>query len=400
MTGRHQAPSRLARPAALALAAILLAVGCGGSSGSGGPSTGASGEAPVTRSPATGSGAPASGSSGPASGDPGASGPTGSGGTGVASPGPGEFKNPVLNRSFADPFVLRDGDRYYAYATGNLTYNIQVATSPDLVEWTSPKEALRNLPVWQPSAKGLTWAPEVVKTSAGYVMHYTARDVQEGKQCLSVAVSEKPEGPFVDTSDEPFLCQYDLGGSIDSSPFRDEDGSLWLLWKNDGNCCGIPVKLYAQRMAEDGLTVTGKVTDLGVGNDKPWERDLIEAPTLLLVDDTYYLFFSANGYNTRNYAVGYATSDKLLGPYEDAPENPILKTEAPVGSPPGQPAGPGHQSVIEDDDGDLWMAYHAWDIALIGDQLGGTRSLWIDELVVENGKARVLGPDAGPQPVP
>jgi hypothetical protein len=46
------------------------------------------------------------------------------------------------------------------------------------------------------------------------------------------------------------------------------------------------------------------------------------------------------------------------------------------------------------------MAYHAWDIALVGDQLGGRRSLWLDELVFEDGKPVVKGPDPGPQPVP
>ncbi len=361
-----------------AFVVISLLAGCAG--GGGTPA------ASLTRSVA-----PPSGASAPA--DASASAP-------AASAGEGAFTNPVLERYFADPFVLKVDDTYYAYATGNLTYNLQVATSEDLVEWSAPKEALRDLPQWQPTSKGLTWAPEVIETSAGFVMHYTARDVQAGKQCLAVAVAEEPEGPFVDDSDGPLLCQYDLGGSIDSHPFVDQDGTKWLLWKNDGNCCGMPTKIYAQQLSDDGLTVTGEVHDLGAKNDSAWERDLVEAPTLLLHDGTYFLFYSANGYNTRNYAVGYATSEDLLGPYTDAPENPILTTTAPVGSPAGQAAGPGHQSIIEDDDGDLWMVYHAWDVALVGDQIGGTRSLWIDELIIEDGKVRVDGPEAEPQPVP
>jgi beta-xylosidase len=353
----------------------------------------------------------ASGSGGVSSRDPAATLPPESGSAGAsaapsadpstaAEPAEGEFKNPVLDRYFADPFVLEVDGTYYAYATGNLTYNLQVSTSTDLVEWSRPKEALARLPLWQPSSKGLTWAPEVIETPAGFVMHYTGRDVQEGKQCLAVAVADSPEGPFVDESEEPLLCQYDEGGSIDSSPFVDEDGKLYLLWKNDGNCCGLPTRIYMQEMSEDGLELVGEARDIGARNDAGWERDLVEAPTLLLHEGTYYLFFSANGYNTRNYAVGYATSDELFGPYEDAPENPILKTEAAVGTPRGEAAGPGHQSVIADDDGDLWMVYHAWDVALVGDPLGGTRTLWIDELIIEDGKARVEGPDAGPQPIP
>ncbi|MEZ5269512.1 MAG: hypothetical protein R2789_13435 [Microthrixaceae bacterium] len=36
-----------------------------------------------------------------------------------------------------------------------------------------------------------------------------------------------------------FVCQRDLGRTIDASPFVDEDGTKWLLYKNDGNCCDI-----------------------------------------------------------------------------------------------------------------------------------------------------------------
>jgi beta-xylosidase len=318
-----------------------------------------------------------------------------------ASADANRFQNPVIDRNYADPFVLRVADRYYAFATGDLTYNIQVSTSDDLVTWSPRKEALRTLPMWQPSAKGLTWAPEVVQTSAGFVMHYTGRDVQAGRQCLSVAVAEKPEGPYVDSSDGPLLCQYDLGGSIDSSPFEDADGQRYLLWKSDGNCCGIPVQMFIADLSDDGLTLSGEARALeGLAVDEAWERTLIEAPTLLLHEGIYYAFFSANDYNSRDYAVGYATAESVDGPYTDAAENPILATAVPFGSPPGEAAGPGHQSIVADDDGDLWFAYHAWDSGRIGDRLGGRRAMWIDELVFDGGKPTVLGPDAGPQDRP
>jgi beta-xylosidase len=319
----------------------------------------------------------------------------------AASLDPGSFQNPVIDRNYADPFVLRVDDGYVAYATGDLTYNIQVATSDDLVEWSPRSEALPRLPVWQPTAKGLTWAPEVVRTSAGYVMHYTARDVQAGRQCLSVAVAESAEGPFVDDSKEPLVCQVDLGGSIDGSPFEDADGRRWLIWKSDGNCCGIPVRFFIQQLTDDGLQLTGDVVELeGIAADRAWEGNLVEAPTLWLHDDTYYLFFSANDYGSRDYAVGYATAEELLGPYQDAEENPILATEVPFGSPAGSPAGPGHQSIVLDDDGDPWLVYHAWDSALIGDAVGGRRAMWIDELSFEDRRVQVLGPDEEPQPRP
>jgi beta-xylosidase len=309
------------------------------------------------------------------------------------APGEGEFQNPVLVRNFADPFVLEVDGVYYAYATGDLTYNIQVARSEDLVEWDHLGEALPRLPFWQPSAKGLTWAPEVLEVDGTYVMYYTARDVQAGLQCLAVAIAEAPEGPYVDESDEPFLCQYDEGGSIDAAPFVDTDGTAWLLWKNDGNCCGMPTRMYAQQLSDDGLELVGDIVDLGLRNDAPWEAHVIEAPSIIELDGTYYLFYSANSYDSADYAVGYATADDILGPYEKAEENPILTSE-------GSAAGPGHQDIIEGPDGEWWIVYHAWDADLVGDARGGRRSLWVDRLVFEDGRPVVQGPTDEPQPVP
>ena len=363
----------------LATVIAIVATACASSAGTGSPVP-----PPASPSAATGLATPAGTAAAPSGG--------------LAAD---QFQNPVIDRNYADPFVLAVDGTYYAYATGDLTYNIQVSTSDDLVTWTPRKEALPRLPFWQPSAKGLTWAPEVVRTSAGYVMHYTARDVQAGRQCLAVAVADDPAGPFVDDSETPLLCQLDLGGSIDSSPFEDADGQRYLLWKSDGNCCAIPVRFFIAPLTDDGLALEGEPVQMeGLLVDQGWERTLIEAPTLLLHDGTYYLFFSANDYNSRDYAVGYATADTVVGPYTDAEENPILATQVPFGSPAGDPAGPGHQSIFADADGDLWMAYHAWDSGRIGDSNGGRRAMWIDELVFEDGRAVVRGPDADPQPRP
>jgi len=49
------------------------------------------------------------------------------------------------------------------------------------------------------------------------------------RQCISRAVSDNPAGPFVDERSEPLVCQLELGGSIDPSPFVDADGTPYLL---------------------------------------------------------------------------------------------------------------------------------------------------------------------------
>jgi beta-xylosidase len=365
----------------LALALSVVMAGCGGGGGSAAPA------ASLPASPGAGTAAP-SGTAGP-SGSPAAS--------GVRSPGPGEFLNPVYSRALADPFVLEDDGTWYAYGTKAFEANaFETATSTDLVTWESVPSALRGLPEWSP---GKAWAPEVVKTSAGYVMYYTASAPEllnpngDASQCITLAVGDSPAGPLVDESDEPLVCQPELGGSIDATHFVDTDGTPYLIWKNDGNCCSIPTRFYLQELTADGLELVGDVTELGIRNDRPWEGAVIEAPTLLERDGTYFMFYSGGHFSSAGYAVGYATADNVRGPYEDSRDNPILVTKAPA-------AGPGHQSIVADKDGDLWMVYHAWDVQRIGEEQGGQRRMWLDELVFEDGKPVVLGPDAGPQPIP
>lgn len=314
-------------------------------------------------------------------------------------PGEGEFVNPVIDIDFPDPHVVRFGETYYAYATG-----FRYSTSPDLVTWAHPRILeLRSL--W--TSRDL-WAPEVAETSAGYVLYYTGRSslpTPAGDlpaQCLGRAVAETPEGPFVDELSDPWLCQPDEGGTIDASPFVDADGTRWLLYKNDGNCCNRPVKLWIQELSADGLSLVGEPIDLGIAADNRWEGAVVEAPTLWLHDGTYYLFYSANAYYDASYAVGYATAQTVSGPYAEADENPILHAtfDDLRDDPSLVAAGPGHQSIVADAEGELWIAYHAWNRTAIGYERGGDRTMWIDELTLTDGRAVVDGPDAAPQEAP
>ncbi|MDP8905099.1 MAG: glycoside hydrolase family 43 protein [Chloroflexota bacterium] len=316
--------------------------------------------------------------------------------TATATVSEGQFLNPVLDADFPDPHVIEVDGTYYAYATQGNGFHIQLSTSTDMVTWAPPAEALPELPAYSPRD---FWAPEVARTSAGFVMYYTLRatgvsrpDVRSA-QCISYAVADDPAGPFTDPNEAPFVCQPDLGGSIDPHHFVDADGTPYLLWKNDGNCCSIPTRIWMQQLSEDGTELISEATDLGVTNDDLWEFRVIEAPSLVLANGTYYLFFSGNDYSTSGYAVGYATADNVLGPYEDAGENPILTSNPPA-------AGPGGQAIIADASGGLWVYYHAWHADRVGYDAGGARAMWLDELALEDGRAAIEGPDVGPQPAP
>ncbi|MFB9235053.1 glycoside hydrolase family 43 protein [Plantactinospora siamensis] len=310
------------------------------------------------------------------------------------SPGPSGsdqsmFTNPVLRTDSPDPQAIRVADTWYLFSTNAGGANIPVRTSTDLVSWAAAGDALPEVGRWADAGK--TWAPEVIALAEDrYVAYYTAADRRSGRQCIGRAVASKPTGPYVDDAAEPLICQADQGGSIDASPFRDDDGTLWLVWKNDGNAIGADTWLWSQRLSPDGLRLTGSPAKL-LRQTEAWEGAVIEGPFLHRHDGKLYLFYAANAYDKAEYAEGYAVCESPTGPCVKAAENPILRSN-------GAASGPGHASMVSKDGRD-WLIYHAWPPGAEGAVDPG-RQVWLDEVTWAAGKPTVHGPTAAPQRKP
>lgn len=274
----------------------------------------------------------------------------------TATAGAAEF---ALAADFPDPDVVEVDGVYYAYATqgrgetGQLK-NVQVATSPDLEIWTLlDEDALPTMPDW--ATVGDTWAPDVsVRDDGSLVMFFTATDTAAERQCIGVAEADRPEGPFKPL-DPVLVCPAEEGGAIDPATFVDADGSAWLLFKNDGNCCNLDTWLSIVPLDASRTALAGAPTRL-VSQDQPWEGRLIEAPTLLRHDDGYVLLYSANDYNSLDYAIGYATAPTPTGPWTKAAD-PLLTTDASD----WRYYGPGGQDVVAGPDGTDRILFHSWD---------------------------------------
>jgi beta-xylosidase len=299
------------------------------------------------------------------------------------------FTNPVIRTDAPDPQAIRVGDTWYLFHTNAGGRNVPVLTSPDLVDWTEAGDALPELPAW--ADPGKTWAPEVIQLAPDrFVLYYTAAGREAGRQCVGRAVASAPAGPYRDDSTAPLICQAEQGGSIDASPFRDDDGSLWLLWKNDGNAIGVDTWIWVQRLSADGLRLVGEPTR-PLKQTEPWEGALVEGPFFHRQDGRLYLFFAANAYDKDVYAEGYAVCESPTGPCVKAAENPILRsTEAA--------SGPGHASMVVKD-GRTWLLYHAWPPGQEGATDPG-RQVWLDEVTWVDGRPVVHGPTAIAQPRP
>ncbi len=265
----------------------------------------------------------------------------------------------AIDQDFPDPDVLRVGTSYYAYATNTAAANVQFATSHDFRKWTvSDVDALPRLPPW--ALPGKTWAPDVSELSPGrYLMYFVAANAQRSLQCIGVATATSPEGPFAPVGEEALLCPPDEGGAIDPSTFTDTDGTRYLVWKNDGNCCGLDTWLQMAPLSKDGLTLAGTATKL-IKQGAPWEGALIEAPVLVRHGSKYVLFYSANDYGGASYAIGYATASTVTGPYTK--HGTALFSTA---SSHGRYLGPGGQDFASVPDGGDQLVFHSWDAAVV-----------------------------------
>jgi hypothetical protein len=87
-----------------------------------------------------------------------------------------------------------------------------------------------------------------------------------------------PELPEWTEAGGPIVCDVELGGSIDPSPYSDGERT-WLVWKSDGNCCGIPTTIRVQETSADGTRVVYHGWSPGaVGYDNGGMRRLYVEP--------------------------------------------------------------------------------------------------------------------------
>jgi beta-xylosidase len=285
------------------------------------------------------------------------------------------FSAPVYAGDFPDPSVVLMNGTYWAYATGSAGKNLQVMSSTDLSTWSQPADPLPVLPSW--ALAGRTWAPGVLQRGSTFLMYYTVHAKNLNRQCISVAASSIPDGPFQDNSTGPLICQSANGGSIDANPYVDPaTGNLYLLWKSDDNSLGSghPTHIWGQQLAADGMTLArGTSPSLLLTQSAFWQAPAVEGPAVILHGGRYYLFYGANNYDTASSGIGYATSTSLLGRYTNkSSSGPWVGTR-------GSAQGPQGPAIFADASGVTRMAFAAW-YGTVGYENGGGRSLWIGNL--------------------
>ncbi len=282
---------------------------------------------------------------------------------------------PIVPGDFADPFVLAETSAIFVYATNTVDANVPVIEiqNNDVLNGQYLGDALPTLPSW--TAKGFQWAPSVwARPDGQFVLYYSTPAPppaagQPRLQCISRAVGTAPAGPFTDDSAAPFICPLTEGGAIDPSVFVDGT-TPYLLWKSDGDCCGLATTIYSQAVSSDGLSTAGPANAL-ITNDQPWEGSVVEGPSMVKAGPDYELFYSANNWNSAAYAVGIALCTTIEGPCTKPSNTPWMKSAQDY-------TGPGGQEFFANPGG-VWMVHHGFLPGQAGTP-DGERRLYLDLL--------------------
>jgi xylan 1,4-beta-xylosidase len=259
------------------------------------------------------------------------------------------YTNPVLPGDFADPSVVRVGNDYYATATSSEWAPLYpILHSTNLVDWEIIGHVFPDsLPDW---AEAHFWAPEISYDKGKFYVYYTAKK-KGGPLCTGVASAANAEGPYTDHG--ALVCQ-DVG-AIDGFAIRDENGDLYLIWKEDGNSQGKPTPMWGQRMNEERTELLGEKFELFRNDPGTWEGGLVEGAFLLRRGDYYYAFYSGDKCCGRQctYGVGVARAKNLKGPWEKYENNPLMKQN-------DNWKCAGHGSMVTDTGGNDYFLYHAY----------------------------------------
>lgn len=328
------------------------------------------------------------------------------------------YQNPVWEPILADPAIIRHDGKFYAYGTQDYgqwsesefgTRYTPILVSEDLVNWTYGGSVfqMNTRPTWGSLNAGL-WAPDIVKIGEKFLLYYSLSVWGDSNPGIGVASSNHPLGPWTDHGELLRSESIGVNNSIDPAVFEAE-GKVYMIW---GSFRGI----YGIELSSDGLSLKNPLTAkddkihlAGFETSSGFNLSTYEGAYIIFKDNYYYMFVSlgscCDGHNS-SYQVRVARSSSPMGPYVDH-NNQSMKDanrgrQVLIGN--AYFSGPGHNAVIQDDEGNYFIIYHGYDRS--EDPFYGNsprRSLLLDKLLWdEDGFPYVRGmmPSNTPQPYP
>lgn len=201
------------------------------------------------------------------------------------------------------PRVGPDG-KLWIFGSRDVTTNVYCSHSndsyetQDLRKWIAHRDIIRSKGP-NPGVPFLDWellAPDAIYANGKWNIFYCMFDPEHAE---GVASSESAAGPFIGAREFPGCTQ------IDPSVFRDDDGKFYYTWGQ-----------FAMNMAELKPDLSGLVegtVHTNVINEA--KHHFHEGSQLTKRKGIYYLIFADISRNGRPTAIGYATAEKVYGPY-------------------------------------------------------------------------------------
>ncbi len=279
------------------------------------------------------------------------------------------YPNPfILER--ADPYITKGNDGYY-YFTASYPALENVDNGYDRIILRRSKTVLglttaEEHTIWRAHNEGVMskhiWAPEIHFIGGKWYIFFAAGEMENVWNIRPFVLMCEGDDPINDKWIEMGKMRASEGDtrsftefSLDMTYFEN-NGKHYLIWAEK---LGDSSLFMAEIDSEKPWQLTSKPILL----TKPefeWEKirhRVNEGPTVLKTEDKVYVFFSASGTGAE-YCIGklYADKDADLMDINSWTKcsEPALQTEDLIGE-----AGPGHNSFVVDENGDLLLVYHA-----------------------------------------
>ena len=289
------------------------------------------------------------------------------------------FNYPISMSNRADPNILYYQGKYYLVSTYDVEWNrIPIRCSDTLDGLTDANHRWQETVLIQ--GEGPHWAPELHVIGSRLYMLFAIIKGDKGVQAYMMQLKEngnpmKPEdwsAPIrvVKSDGNPIYSDGNTGGlSLDMTYFED-GGKSYVCWSdrkkffvNGKDVDPGPVLCIATVDPKEPWKLTSAPSVIG-SEAYSWSfcirpLQLAEGPFVLeSKDDNIYMVYSGGGVTGGNYEVGMLTARKgsnLLYPasWSNSPHSWMNN-----GSPVSQ-VGPGHNSFVKDEYGDLYNVYHS-----------------------------------------
>lgn len=272
------------------------------------------------------------------------------------TPGPGQYRNPVIKGFHPDPSVVRvDDDFYLVTSTFGWFPGIPVFHSRDLVNWTQIGNAIdrpSQLDFGSHDLVNGVFAPAIEHHDGRFYIVNTCFPSCGGN---FVITASNPAGPW---SDPVWLPE--LAGGIDPSLFFDDDGRAWIV-NNDlppgGERWNGHRAIWLQEFDPVALRTLGaRRVILDGGVDPSQKPEYLEGPHLYRRDGWYYLTAAEGGTGQMHRQV-ILRSRQVTGPYQAWSGNPVLTQSDLPHERPWPVTSAGHADFVQAEGGQWWALF-------------------------------------------